>query len=91
MGKWRKIDKLLKVKELKILFGIPYSEFVFARDIKVCTLANFYRVIDKLDELDLVEVRQATRLRRARTYRRTFRYYRVSADGNGSFIVEVRD
>lgn len=91
MGKWRTINKLLGITDLKILFGIPYSEFTFARDIKVCTLANFYRAVDKLDTLGLVEIRQATRIRKARTYRRTFRYYRVSSDGNGSFIVEVRD
>ena len=91
MGELKRIDRLLTISELNSLFAIPYSEFIFARDVKSgISLANFYKLIREIKDLDLVEMRECTRVRRARSYRRTFRYYRVSSNGNGGFVVEVR-
>ena len=92
-GDWIRIERQLSIKEIDILFAIPYSSHVSARYLyeKKGKSKAFYRYMDYFVYTGLLDKSSKINKdgKRISIYKRTFRFYRVRSDGNGTYIVEV--
>lgn len=91
-GEWIGIERQLSVKELEVLFTIPYSSYISTLEIyKRIGRSTFYKFMDYFVAQNLLDKSSETSNNGKKTsiYKRNFRLYRVRNDRKGKIIIEV--